>query len=80
MRTLNVSYSKLFKGLEEKPDCYQVLGDNYEWEKRSVDQHYKGRFYDGFHAYLDRVFGSESERVSRNNGRAARCNGVTPIT
>lgn len=58
-----VDYSKLFHGLEHKPDSYKTIADNYEWERRDVENNYKGRIYDDFNAYLDNVIGDQEEKL-----------------
>ena len=48
MRSLKVDYSKQFSGLEEKPESYQELANNFGWAKREVDQDLEGYIHDEY--------------------------------
>lgn len=63
MRVLKVNYPRLFQGLAQKPEAYRVLADNYEWEKRTVEQHIEGRRYDEFNLFLEEVIGEARGQV-----------------
>ncbi len=63
MKKLMVDYSKLFSGLKSKPTSYKTLADKYEWEKRDVEQNYKGRRYDEFNNYMDNVLRGEEGKL-----------------
>ncbi len=82
MRSLQVDYGKQFAGVEEKPESYQELADNFEWAKRDVDQDVEGHTYNECNTFLDDLLAHERGKVvvecgcglGRNLHRYARDN------
>jgi ubiquinone/menaquinone biosynthesis C-methylase UbiE len=64
MQSLKVKYSKLYAGLDKKPDSYSTMADNYEWAKRDIDQHVDQYHYDEFNTeYLRKELESSSGKI-----------------
>jgi ubiquinone/menaquinone biosynthesis C-methylase UbiE len=64
MQSLKVKYSKLYAGLDKKPDSYRKMADNYEWAKREVGQHIDQYHYDEFNTeYLRRELENSRGKV-----------------
>ena len=63
MRSLKVNYSEQFVGVDEKPDSYRELADNFEWAKRDVDQDVEGHKYDECNYYLDSMLADVSDKI-----------------
>ena len=64
MQSLKLKYSKLFAGLDSKPDSYREIADHYEWAEREVRQHVEQYRYDDFNAeYLPDLLNGESGKV-----------------
>ena len=64
MQSLKLKYSKLFAGLDGKPDSYRDIADHYEWAERQVHQHVGQYRYDDFNArYLPELLDGESGKV-----------------
>jgi ubiquinone/menaquinone biosynthesis C-methylase UbiE len=64
MQSLKLKYSKLFAGLDGKPDSYREIADQYEWAEREVRQHVEQYRYDDFNAeYLPDLLNGERGKI-----------------